>query len=243
MALVRCKIHGRVYDDAKDAGCPLCVQDAALPRAPGGAAAREPDIEGAQSRGTLLLLGILVVIAAGAGGVYWYSSTHNAQTRADFRRDSLRALAAAPRGPDTTKYAAPNDLSPMRRARALKGSLDAMLRGGRGAVLSFAAGPIDTMAADRAVKRRAKQYASFAKHWHDRLDAMTRGGTEFRFGPGVRYGEQMEHATNQIQAALSVMRDMVRRDVVKPRSERVADLRAAAGYLNAAGTVLTNLPH
>src|SRR6185369_3929899 len=117
-----------------------------------------------------------------------------------------------------------------------------MLDSNRSAVLGWAEGTYDTAATDRAVKRRAKQYYDFQKHWQDRLDAMTRGGTEFRYAPGVRYTEQMENVTNQLQAALSVMRDMVRKDAAKPRAERAADITAANGYLRAAGTILTNLP-
>lgn len=243
MPLVRCAKHGRVYDDSKDAGCSVCVQEANMPRAPGGHAKPvESDEEAASKKGRALLLGMLVVLLAVAGGVYWYLSTHNAQTRADSTRDSLRALAAAPIGPDTTTYAAPNDYAPIRRARALKAGLETMLRSNRAGVLGWREGVYDTAAADRADKRLAKQYADYVKRWHDRLDAMTRSGTEFRYAPGVRYTEQMENVTNQLQAALSVMRDMVRRDTVKPRAERVTDLNAAAGYLNSAGTVLTNLP-
>jgi hypothetical protein len=212
-----------------------------MPRAPGSKTV-EPDLEGAKSRGLTILLGLVVVIAAAAFAFYRYTSTHNDQTRAQATRDSLRALGAAPAGPDTTKYAAPNDYSVIRHARALKAGLEGMLNGSRASVLGWAAGAYDTAATDRAEKRRAKQYVDFQKHWQDRLDAMTRGGTEFRYAPGVRYTEQMENVTNQLQAALSVMRDMVRKDVVKPRTERSADITAANGYLRAAGTILTNLP-
>jgi hypothetical protein len=240
--LVRCAKHGRVYDDSKDAGCSVCVQEASMPRAPGASKTVEPDLEGAKSRGLMILVSLLVVVAVAAGGFYRYTSMHNDQTRAQATRDSLRALGAAPAGPDTTKYAAPNDYSVIRRARALKAGLENMLNGNRSAVLGWAAGVYDTAATDRAEKRRAKQYFEFQKRWQERLDAMTRGGTEFRYAPGVRYTEQMENVTNQLQAALSVMRDMVRKDEAKPRAERVADITAANGYLRAAGTVLTNLP-
>ena len=214
-----------------------------MPRAPGGAGkVVEPDLEGAQSKGRLILLGLVDAIAALVGGVYWYNSTHNAQTRAQGTRDSLRALGAAPAAPDTTRYSAPGDLVPIRRARALKAGLENMLHGSRAGVLGWAEGVYDTAATERAEKRRAKQYADFVTRWHARLDAMTRSGSEFRYAPGVRYTEQMDNVTNQLQAALSVMRDMVRKDVAKPRAVRSADLTAAAGYLRAAGTILTNLP-
>jgi hypothetical protein len=95
----------------------------------------------------------------------------------------------------------------------------------------------------RAGKRHLQQYNAFYKHWMDRLDAITRNGTDFRYAPGVQYSLQMDNVTNQLQAAASVMRDMVRPYAVKPHTERQADIRAATGYLHAAGTVLTNLPH
>ena len=243
MPLVRCPKHGRVYDDTKAGGCPLCLQEESMPRAPGKAShVVEPDLEAAKQKGRMMLLGILVALVVVAGGIYWYSSTHNATTRAQETRDSLRALAAAPAGPDTTLYAAPDDYTPIRRARALRAGLEDMLHDNRAAVLGWAEGVYDTAATDRAEKRRATQYAQFQKRWHDRLDAMAAAGTEFRYAPGVRYTEQMENVTNQLQAALSVMRDMVRATTVKPRAERSADIAAATGYLRAAGTVLTNLP-
>ena len=241
MAMVRCPKHGRVYDNAKDAGCPLCLQEESMPRAPGQAGKTE-HVEMPKVAGRGALFGLLLAVGVIAGGVYWYLSTHNADTRAQDTRDSLRALAAAPVGPDTTKYARSNDMSPIRRARAFKASLESMLAANRSAVLGFRDGPIDTTAADRAEKRRSLQYAAFAKRWHGRLDALTQGGTEWRYEAGVRYHEQMDNVTNQLQAALSVMRDLVRRDEVKPRTERSADISAAQGYLRAAGTVLTNLP-
>ena len=172
-----------------------------MPRAPGGTGkVVEPDLEGAQSKGKLILLGLVVAVAVGIGGIYWYSSNHNAQTRAQDTRDSLRALGAAPAGPDTTRYAAPNDYSPIHRARALKAGLEGML-GNRAAVLGWAEGVYDTAATDRAEKRRAKQYADFVTRWHARLDALTRGGTEFRYAPGVA-GYQFEDSTPWVSASI-----------------------------------------
>lgn len=242
MALVRCPTHGRVYDDSKDAKCPLCLQEESMPRAPGKAAKASRTPEEAQAAGRTVLLLVLLGIVAISAGAWWYFSTHNAVDRAQAVRDSLRAAAAGPARPDTTQFARADDLSPIRHARALRNTLDALLRGNRSSVLGFREGPIDTAATDRAEKRRVQQYLAFYRRFHDRLDAATRNGTDFRYAPGVQYSLQMENVTNQLRAALSVMRDMVRADAVKPRSERVEDLRAAAGYLHAASTVLTNLP-
>lgn len=213
-----------------------------MPRAPGGAAATQPDLAEAQSKGRTFLLGILGAVVLIAGGVYWYSTTHNADTRAQDTRDSLRALAAAPAGPDTMTFAAPNDLSPVRKARAMRAALANILNSNRGAVLGWSEGVVDTTVTDRAELRSARLYTQFAKRWHERLDALARDGTEFRYGPAVRMHTQMDHVTNQIRAALSVMRDMVRPLEVKPGTERANDLRQATGYLNAAASTLSNLP-
>jgi len=54
-----------------------------------------------------------------------------------------------------------------------------------------------------------RDYLTFVRHWNERLDAATKNGSEFlyRRAPGW---PQMETVTNQLQAALSVMRDMAR---------------------------------
>ena len=216
-----------------------------MPRAPGKASRASgvvtPEEAAAAGRKFIMtiLLGILVV--GGGGALLWSKFHKSAEERAAAARDSLRALAAGPARPDTTTFARADDLSPIRHARSFKASLENIL-GSRGGLSNFSAGPIDTTVTDRAAKRRVTQYLAFAKRWHDRLDAAGRNGTDFRYEPGVQYGPQMENVTNQLQAALSVMRDMVRQNEVKPRAERQADLRAAAGYIHAAGTVLTNLP-
>ena len=241
MGLVRCPKHGRVYDDAKDAKCPLCLQEEQMPRAPGKRSEPKSPME-AQAAGRSLLLFILVLIVAIAGGTWYYMSTHTAADRAQVVRDSLRALAAGPARPDTTHFAPANSLLPIRHARSLKAALDGILASNRSTVLAQRTGPIDTTITERAEKRRVQQYLTWARRYHGRLDAATRNGTDFRYEPGVQYSLQMENVTNQLQAALSVMRDMVRMNEVKARSDRQADLQAAAGYLHAAGTVLTNLP-
>ena len=241
MALVRCPTHGRVYDDANGGKCPLCLQEASMPRAPGRQKTETNPAE-LQSAGRMTLLVVLLVIVAILGGVYYYMSTHTAEDRAQFVRDSLRAEAAGPARPDTTRFARADDLSPIRRARQLRNALDGILRANRSTILAQREGAMDTAATDRAEKRRVQQYLTFYTRFHGRLDAATRGGADFRYEPGVQYSLQMENVTNQLQAALSVMRDMVRQNEVKPRAERQADLRAAAGYIHAAGTVLTNLP-
>lgn len=214
-----------------------------MPRAPGkgaGSAIVTPEEASAKGRQFLMRVGMGVVLVI-AVIAFVLSRRETAADRAAAQRDSLRAVAAGPARPDTTTFAPANDLSPIRHARALRASLLSVL-GSRGGLMGFSAGPVDTLATDRAELRRAKAYVAYAKRWHDRLDAASRNGTEFRYAPGVQFGPQMDNVTNQLQAALSVMRDMVRRDAVKPLSERRADATAAAGYLNAAGTVLTNLP-
>ena len=238
MPMVRCPKHGRVYDSDKDAECPVCLLGP-----PGGGGPKEPqEAEDPSAKGRTVLLTILLVVVLVIGAVVFFlSRRQTAQDRAVAARDSLRAIAAGPARPDTLNFARANDLSPIRHARALRASLLAIL-GSRGGLMGFSEGPVDTLATDRAELRRAKAYAAFARHWHARLDAASRNGTDFRYAPGVQFGPQMDNVTNQIQAALSVMRDMVRPDAVKPLRERRSDATAAAGYLNAAGTVLTNLP-
>ncbi len=241
MPLVRCPTHGRVFDNAKEEGCPLCLAERQMPRAPG----RKPEAPGpeaAAAKGRLVLLGIVGLLVAIGGGVWLYLDGSNEEDRAQAVRDSLRAVAAGPARPDTTTFARASDLTPIRRARALKSALEGLLRAHRATILGMREGPIDTAAADRAEKQRARQYAAFAARWHQRLDAASAGGTDFRYAPGVQMGPQMESVTNYLGAALSVMRDVVPRERVKPRAERQSDLTATSGYLNSAGTVLTNLP-
>jgi hypothetical protein len=236
--MVRCPVHGRVYDSDKDEACPLCLQG--VPGAGAVKTPKSPEQAAAEQRKFLLTVALVLVLVLAV--VALFLSLHQTpEDRAMARRDSLRAIAGGPARPDTMTFARANDLSPIRHARTLRASLLGVL-GGRGGLMAFAEGLVDTLAAERAEQRRAKAYLAFAKRWHDRLDAVTKNGTDFRYAPGVQYGPQMETVTNQLEAALSVMRDMVRRDAVKSLSERRADARAAAGYLNAAGTVLTNLP-
>ena len=242
MPMERCPTHGRVYE--KDAGCPICAQEQNMPRAPGkGAGAAIVTAEEAAARGRQFLmkvgLGVVLVIAVVA---FLLSRRETPQDRAQVVRDSIRAIAAGPARPDTMAFAAANDLTPIRNARALRNTLLAIL-GSRGTLMGFREGPVDTLATDRAELRRARAYVTFARHWQERLDAATRHGSDFRYGPGVQFGPQMDNVTNQLQAALAVMRDMVRPLEVKPIAVRRADAAAAGGYLAAATTVLTNLPH
>lgn len=244
MALQRCKIHGRVYDD-KDGKCPACVEEERLPRAPGGrTAARDDDAaaDALKARNRFLVFLVLAVVGIGGGGAWLLMGGQSDAERAQVVRDSLRAAAAGPARPDTTIFARANDLSPIRRARAFKATLEALLRANRGTIANFPDGPVDTTVTERAAKRRVQQYLAFYKRWNDRLDAVSRNGTDFRYAPGVQYSLQMENVTNQLRAAISIMRDMLQADNVKPRSERRNDATSAAGYLHAAGTVLTNLP-
>jgi hypothetical protein len=226
-----------VYDNAKEAGCPVCLQ-----QGPGAARKESGSPEEAARKGRLLLLVGLLVLVAGGGAAYWYFSSHNAETRAQFVRDSLAYVVAGPPAPDTTTFAKADDLSPIRNARALHRTLNALIRNNRTTLLGFAEGPVDTSAADGAAQRRARQYAQFAARWHAALDAATAGGADFRYEPGVQYSLQMERVSNYLGGAVSVLRDAVPRDRVKPRATRSDDLRTASGYLATAGTELTNLP-
>lgn len=240
MPLVRCPKHGRVYDSDKEEACPLCLQERSMPRAP--AKKEEPKPPSPLLNYLLIALAALVV----GYGAYYYLVVRNRPSEAaqEFTRRraaAARALADGGTG-DTTHFVDPSDLTPVRQARAMKSALEALLHGQRGTLLGFAEGPIDAAATDRAEKRRVRDYLTFVKRWNDRLDAATKNGSEFLYPPGTRFGSQMETVTNQLQASLSVMRDMVPTDRVKPHAERQSDAEAAGGYLNAAGTVLTNLP-
>jgi len=119
MPFVKCAKHGRVYDDAKEEGCPLCIQEAAMPRVPGGAAARSPDPQKAEAKGRAVLLLLLLALVIGVGGFFWYRSKNPPVSAQQAAYDSLRALAAEPRV-DTTRFTDPDDLTPIRRARALR---------------------------------------------------------------------------------------------------------------------------
>ena len=240
MPLVRCPKHGRVYDSGKDEGCPLCLQEASLPRAPG----KKPEEPKPPSRVLSYVIIALVVAGAGYGAWYWFvvrKRPSEAAIEAMQRRATAAQVLAEGTG-DTSKFVNPSDLTPVRRARALRAALGSLLSSQRRALLGFSEGPIDTEATGRTAKKRVRDYQTFVRRWNGRIDALTRNGTEFLYPPGTRLGPQMETVTNQLQAALSVMGDLVPLDRVKPRRERQSDLVAAGGYLNAAGTVLTNLP-
>ena len=243
MPLVRCPIHGRVYDSDQERACPACLAEGPHRRPAFAQARKEASApEEAARRGRLTLLVLLLVMTLAGAAAYLYLTSHTAEKRAQTVYDSLRAVAAGPRRPDTSLFAATNDLTPIRRARSLKATLDALVRSNRATILGMATGPIDTTAGDRAAQRRAKQYAAFVRRWHASLDAATRNGTDFRYAPGVQYSLQMDQATNSLGAAVAVLNDMVPHESVKLRATRQADLTAAMGYLSSAGTVLTNLP-
>jgi hypothetical protein len=239
--LVRCPKHGRVYDSDKEEGCPLCQKEQEMPRAP------KPQKEGPKPPSPFLnYLLIALVLAIAAYGAYYYLIVRNRPTEAALeftrrRADAARMLADRGTG-DTTKFVDPNDLTPVRQARAMMNALTSLLQAQRGTLLGFSQGPIDSAATDRAEKRRVRDYLTFVRRWNERIDAATKNGSEFLYPPGTRLGPQMESVTNQLQAALSVMRDMAPPDRVKSSAERQSDAVAAGGYLNAAGTQLTNLP-
>lgn len=214
-----------------------------MPRAPGSASqqAAKHDAEAAAAKGRNLMLFVLLVVVVGAAAAWYWTSQNKPEDRAQQAFDSLRAMAAGPPRADTTKFVDPSDYTPIRRARALRNALDNILST-RAPLMGFAPGPLDTGSTDRAERRRSQQYALFAERWHERLDRATAGGTDFRYAPGTRMGPQMESVTNQLAAALSVMRDMVPRDRVKSMIERRDDAVSVRGYLNSASTTLTNLP-
>ena len=246
MSFVRCEKHGRFYDDTKAAGCAQCIQEGVgeLPRAP-VTRHKEPVQDPTKMSFGLVVFVFFAIIAIIGGGVYWYHSNHNDQTRAAQVRDSLRAEGASLGGPvqtDTAHLAAPNDLGPIRRARALRAGLESMMHSGRGTILKWTAGPVDTTAGTRKQQKAAKQYVAWARRWSAQIDRLTRDGTDFRYAAGVRFGEQMDNVTNQLHAAIRVMRDVVRVNEVKPRTDRSNDLRSVTGYLNSAGQELSGLP-
>ena len=65
MALIRCPHHGRIYDSAKEEGCPVCL---GLP--PGWEKRAPPPTEQKPATNPLLfiLLGVLLIAGAGYGG-------------------------------------------------------------------------------------------------------------------------------------------------------------------------------
>jgi hypothetical protein len=233
----RCPTHGRIFDDAKERGCPVCMSGP-----PVGKLQSRTEPEEAAAKGRLIILAALLVVAAAAGGGWWYWSRNNAAVREQAARDSIRALAAGPPRPDTTVFARADDLTPIRRARALHAGLTRLIRDQRAAVLRYAEGPIDTAVADRAAQRTAKAYVQLAERWHARLDTLTKDGTDFRYAPGVQYSLQMDQVTNYLGAAVSVLRDVAPRDRVRSAGDRRTDLTTAGGYLSRAGSELTNLP-
>jgi len=237
VALVRCPHHGRIYDSAKDEGCPVCLS---LP--PGWEKRASAPAEPAKSETNPLvymLLGVLVLIAAGVGGWRWFEARQEAQRQAE---EAARREMLQPTIPDTTRFARADDLTPIRRARSLAAVIDGLLRANRSALLGFTEGPADTAVTDRTEKRRAKSYVQLATRWHARLDDATRDGHDFRYEPGVEFSLQMERANNALGAALAVARDAVPRDHVKSRADRQRDLTAITGYLRSARTELSNLP-
>jgi hypothetical protein len=233
----RCPTHGRVYDDAKERGCPLCLSGP-----PVGKLQSRTDPEEAAQKGRLVLLVSLLVLAAAGASAWYYFSTHNAETRAQAERDSLRAIAAGPPRPDTSVFAKADDLSPIRRARALHAGLSGLIRADRAAVLRYAEGPVDTTVADRTAKRTALAYVRLAERWRSRLDTLTRDGTDFRYEPGVQYSLQMEQVTNYLGAAVSVLRSVAPTNRVRSADDRRNDLTTAGGYLARAASELSNLP-
>jgi hypothetical protein len=236
--MVRCPHHGRIYDNTKEEGCPVCLS---LP--PGwekkaAAAAAKPE-KTPTNPFLYLVLGVVLLAGAGFGGWTWYQARQAKQRAAEER---ARREMLQPTIPDTTVFARADDLTPIRRARALASVIDGLVSANRSALLGFPEGPVDTAAADRAEQRRAKSYVQLATRWHARLDNASSDGTDFRYEPGVQFSLQMERATNALSAALAVARDVVPMDRVRPRADRQRDLTAIVGYIRSARTELSNLP-
>jgi hypothetical protein len=236
VALIRCPHHGRIYDSAKEEGCPVCL---GLP--PGWEKRAPPPAEQKPTTNPLLyiLLGVLLIAGAGYGGWTWYQKKEAERAAAEER---ARREMIQPPQPDTMRFARADDLTPIRRARALAATIGGLVGAHRAALLGFPEGPVDTAVADRAAKRQAKAYVQLATRWHTRLDDATKDGHDFRYEPGVQFSLQMERASNALDAALAVARDVVPRDRVKPRADRERDLTAITGYLSSARTELSNLP-
>jgi hypothetical protein len=242
----RCEIHGRIYDAGKEPGCPLCIQEGLVPSEPGAIPpphlhSRPPEAPKSPVA-TYVVLGLALLALLGTG--YWTLFRKDQPTKAQLEYAARRAEAAAmaPSVGDTTKFTAPGDLTPVRHARALSNALEGLIRANRGALLRFAEGNVDTAATDRAAKARVKQWTLFARHWHATLDNVTRNGTDFRYGPGVKLTAQMDQVSNALGATVSVLNDAVPPLRVKSRTERNSDLRTAQGYLAGARTILSNLP-
>jgi hypothetical protein len=236
--LVRCPQHGRIYDSDKERGCPLC-----LAMGPADHRAQSREQQGTKPPASVSWMLAIFVLAMVVAGVVFAWKWHEKKV-AEEAAAALRARQEliAPTQPDTSHFAPANDLTPIRRARALAATLADIMGDNRAALLRFGTGPIDTADTNRTARRRSLEYATFARRWHARLDDATRSGHDFRYAPGVQYSLQMEQVTNQLSAALAVERDMVPFDHVKALSDRREDLVAASGYLNGARTVLTNLP-
>jgi hypothetical protein len=235
--MVRCPHHGRIYDDAKGEGCPVCQS---LP--PGWekrAAAAAKQERTPTSPFLYAVLGVVLLVGAGYGGWAWYQAKQAERRAAEER---ARREMLQPTIPDTTVFARADDLTPIRRARSLAAAIDGLISANRSALLGFTEGPVDTASTDRAEQRRSRAYVQLWARWHARLDNATRDGTDFRYEPGVQFSLQMERATNALSAALAVARDVVPPDRVRPRADRQRDLTAIRGYINSARTELSNLP-
>jgi hypothetical protein len=225
--LARCPTHGRVYDKDAEPGCPLCLQG--VPAA--GAAPSPPRA----SRRTLAMAagaGVLVGVAA----FFVWRALRPAPAPAAPTPAAVDTLALLDEG---EAFAEPDDPRPIRQARAYLAALERVYLD-RAALLRFAEGPADTAAAP-AARRRASQYTAFATRWRSALEG-AKPDSQLFYRPGVRWAEQLESVNNYLGAARSAMREAAPPDRVLPRTERQRRLAAARGYLNSAGTALSELP-
>ncbi len=228
MPLVRCPKHGRVYDNSKERGCPLCLK---------GAAATEGVKPAAKlSRAAVVNIIALVVVLAG-GAVAYVVFLKPPPPPPPPQPVVIDTLALLDPG---ELYTEPDDPKPVFQARFYAATLQ-RLYADRATLLGFSEGPVDTAATDRASRRRAQAWGLFVTRWQGRL-ALAKPDTQYFYRPGVRFAEQLESINNFLGAARSAMRLIAPADRVPARAERQRQLEATRGYLNSARTLLSELP-
>jgi hypothetical protein len=225
--LVRCEKHGRVFDDAQERRCPLCMQGV-----PGRSEPAPPKL----SRATLVNIIVLPVLLV-AGAAVWFF----------YLREPPPPPRPAPVVIDTAAlldegefFVEPLDRRPIRQARGYAAVIERVYAD-RAALLRFSAGPVDTAAQERTARTRARQYARFQAAWQQRL-AAAKPDSQALYRPGVQYAPQVESARNFLGAARSALRQAAPPSEVIPLAERQRYLQLARGYLNTARTTLSELP-
>lgn len=225
--MVRCPKHGRVFDNDKAMGCPLCMQ---------GVEATEGRTRAPlMSRAAAINLVILAVLLLSAGVAYVV-----------FLREPppppvvpvvIDTMALLDEG---ELFAEASDRSPIRQARAYAAALE-RLYVDRAAVLRAAEVPPDTTVGTRAARARARRYYEFAERWQQRVEA-AKPDSQLFYRPGVAWATQLESVNNYLGAARSGMRQTLSVAGAPPVAERRAHFSAARGYLNSARTLLSEMP-